>query len=56
VKRSAIWSRDAVLNRASTAEYRSATAYCQQKHRTDGPGQFYGLHIVGTMQRIHTTN
>jgi hypothetical protein len=29
-------------------------AYYQNKHRTDGPGQFYGLHIVGTMQRIHT--
>jgi hypothetical protein len=31
----------------------SVPAYYQKKHRTDGPGQFYGLHVVGTMQRIH---
>jgi hypothetical protein len=31
----------------------SVPAYYQNKHRTGGPGQFYGLHIVGTMQRNH---
>jgi hypothetical protein len=29
-------------------------AYYRRKHDTSGPGQFYGLHIVGTMQRTHT--
>jgi hypothetical protein len=29
-----------------------AAEYFQRKHRTAGPGQFYGLHIVGTTQRF----
>jgi hypothetical protein len=30
-------------------------AYFRHKHDTRGPGQFYGLHVVG-MQRIHQPN